>query len=187
MNTNNKKLLILTLTLMALLSLFALFTGCGKPLLPPVKEIINTTDKTTVNTTDITEIDRNRAITDTINILIGQIRTGQKECDSVCQEAIDFYFSQLNYQKASGENKYKILYDKHTKLLTAYINLQETANKTTVIRKDSIVYRDNFKYKEVPVITNIVPWYMRYSAYAGWVLTPLFLVFAVRKIKSLIA
>lgn len=179
-----RKLLAVALSAMLCLFLLAAFTGCAKPPLPPAKETDNTTKNTTVNHTDIKEIDRNKAVADSLQILIGQIRTGKKDCDSVCQEAVDRLLEQLNTKKTSGDNSYGVYYDKYSKLLIAYTNLAETKTEKVYINNDSIVYQDRFIKKEIPVTVKYTPWYYKYPAYFGWACLLFICGFIISKIRT---
>lgn len=184
MRLKDRTWLMITLSAMMVLFAFALLTGCGKPLLPPVKETIENNTNTTVNHTDKKEIDRSKAVADSLKIVIAKISTDKKECDSVCQKALDQLLEQINHQKVSGKNSYGFLWDKHKRLLTAYANLAETVNQKTVITKDSIVYRDKLIKKEIPVTIKYTPWYYKYPAYFGWACFLLLCGYLLSKFKS---
>lgn len=175
--------LIITLSAMMVLSAFALLTGCAKPPLPPATEITENKESTTVTHTEKKEIDRNKAVADSLLIVIGQIRTSKKDCDSVCQEAVNQMFEQINHKKVSGDNSYGFLWDKHKKLLIAYANLAETVNQKTETGKDSIVYIDRYTKKEIPVTVKYTPWYYKYPAYFGWACFLLLCGYLISKFK----
>ncbi|ALM50304.1 hypothetical protein AMR72_16285 [Flavobacterium psychrophilum] len=173
----------LTLVAMCLLSLLALVIGCAKPPLPPAKESSQETNNTTVNHTDKTEIDRNKAVNDSLKIVIGDIRTGLAVCDSLCELELSRVLQQLNHAKTSGDNSYGILYDKYKKQLTMYANLAETVNTLSKSTKDSIVYKDKLFTKEIPVVVKYTPWYYEYPAYFSWASLLLFIAYALYKIR----
>ncbi|RDI07038.1 hypothetical protein [Flavobacterium sp. AG291] len=161
-----------------------LIASCGKPPLPTVKETDNTTQNTTVNTIATKEIDRNKAIADSLQVVIGKIRTSKKECDSVCQEAIDKILEQVNTNKVSGDNKYGVYYDKYRNLLIAYQNLAETKSEKNYVSRDSIVYIDKLKTKEIPVVVKFTPWYYKYPAYFGWACLLFFCGYLISKVRT---
>lgn len=179
-----RTLLFRTLIAMTVLFVLALVTGCGKQHLPQTKETDITTNDTKVTQKDIKEIERNKAVADSLKILIGEIRTGIKDCDSVCQEALDHRMEQINTNKTSGNNSYGVYYDKYNKLLVAYTNLAETKSEKIYVRNDSIVYRDRFLKKEIPVVVKYTPWYYKYPAYFGWACILFICGFLISKIRS---
>lgn len=184
MKSKEIKELFFVLLAMALLSAFALLAGCSKPPLPTVTEKQQENSNTTVIQYGTTEIDRSKAITDSLKIIIGDIRTGMASCDSLCQDEMTRLLGQLNHEKVSGDNKYGILYDKYKKQLIMYSKLAETVNTSSIVTKDSIVYVNKNYTKEIPVTTNIIPWYYKYSAYIGWAFLFILAGYLIFKIRS---
>lgn len=191
MKKNDKVAGICVGSLVLILCVFAMLISCGKR---PTQIITTETidhSKETINTNQNIKIetDRNKAIIDSLIITIGRVKTSKPECDSICQENLDHVLEQLNHLKISGDNRFGILYNKHTKLLTAYAKLGETINQKTEEKKDSIRGFDQFKEKkstkEIPV--EFTPNYMKYSAYFGWACMLLIILWLSNKVRSWIS
>lgn len=73
---------------------------------------------------------RNQEIVDSLKILIGNVKTERKECDSVCQTAIDRLLSQINTSKISGANSYNVNYNSKDKSLNFNSKIGATETKT---------------------------------------------------------
>lgn len=110
-----------------------------KPLVETKTVIIDNKELTKVKN----ELNRSKAINDSLFVLFGNIKTAKKECDSVCQEAVDRAMENVNNKKTSGGNNFGVYYDKYKKMLTAYANLEETISE----RKDSI----HTEYKAITI------------------------------------
>lgn len=152
-----------------------LFAGCKakQPPLVEKTEIITTDDKTlSVNT----ELEKSRAINDSLFSIIGRLRTAKPECDSVCNEALQRQLESFNNRKVSGGNEFGVYYDRYRKMLVAYAKLEETVSK----RKDSIrtEYRTITEYKEKPVLVPAV-WtkWDRFFYWTGLVFWPVLILF----------
>lgn len=115
----------------------------------------------TVNSDSIYQskvITRNQAINDSLKIIIGQVRTEKKECDSVCQIAIDRVLSQLNTKKTSGSNSYGVFYDSKDKSLN--LNAAIGATKSDSVFYKEIIYRTKTIYsqRDIPVHLPLPKW-----------------------------
>lgn len=75
-------------------------------------------------------ITRNKAIADSVKIVIGKIKTEKRECDSVCQTAIDRVLSQLNSKKASGDIGYNLFYNPKDNSLNFNTHVGETTTES---------------------------------------------------------
>ncbi|MGQ2982127.1 hypothetical protein [Flavobacterium sp.] len=182
MNNNAQKGWGCCLALFIILLCLTALVGCGRKPLPTKETAITdtTTHNTTVNSQVNETTDRNRAIFDQLIATLGQIRTGDKNCDTICQEAMDNYLSQLNHVKQSGTNNYQLLYDKNQKQLKLIVELGETIDHLKAEKHDSIVYLDRLKTKTITETKYKVTDFWRYSAYLGWAFAA-FLVFKASK------
>lgn len=120
-----------------------------------------TKETTTVNHDSIFQsrvITRNKAITDSLKIVIGKVRTEKKECDSVCQTAIDRILSQFNNKKSSGDNSVETFYNPKDKSLNINTKVGETKNDSLkfywYITKTKTVY----SHRDIPVDKPIPKW-----------------------------
>lgn len=100
----------------------------------------------------------NKEIIDSLKIVIGRIYTDKKECDSVCQIAVDRLLSQLNTKKTSGDNSFGAFYDKKDKSLN--FNARVGATKNDSISFTKIIYRTKtvYSHKDIPVNRSIPKW-----------------------------
>ena len=110
------------------------------------------------STSHIQIIDNNKAIIDSLSIVIGQIKTAKPECDSVTQVAIDNLLRTLNTSKQSGENGYKIKYNELLKRLELVIKIGATKNEVTKDFKLKDVFYDRFITKTITVKEPLAKW-----------------------------
>lgn len=178
-------------SLVLILCVFAMLISCGKRPSPSIETEATDHSKETIATNQTTKIvtDRNKAIIDSLIIVIGRVKTSKPECDSICQETLDHVLEQLNHLKVSGDNRFGVLYDKHKKLLKSYASIAETLNKTTEVEKDSIrgfdQVKSNKSIQKIPV--KYTPKYILYSAYFGWVCMLLIILWLGKKVRSWIS
>lgn len=94
----------------------------------------------------------NGAVNDSLFVQIGFLKTALKQCDSVCNEALQNELAKINSRKKSGNNETGFYYDKYRNLLVAYSKLEATVNH----RKDSIVNK-YYAVKTIRKETHTVP------------------------------
>lgn len=107
------------------LTVIAVCTSC-KSVQTPVVETLKTVEKN--NLTDTTKIlvNRNKAIVDSLKIVIGKYKTAKPDCDSITNAAITDVLSRINSNKSSGDNRLGFYYDKLNQTLVAYGQIAET-------------------------------------------------------------
>jgi hypothetical protein len=177
--------------LVLILCVIAMFISCGKR--PAVSTNTETIDysKESIATNQTSKIvtDRNKAIIDSLIVVIGRVKTSKPECDSICQETLDHALQQLNHLKISGDNRFGVLYDKHTKLLKAYANIAETLNQVSEVKKDSFRGVNKIITKRITqkIPVEYTPDYMRYSAYFGWACMLFVILWISKKVRSWIS
>ncbi len=158
--------------------ILVLWMSCApKKSLPSVDQ----TDITIKNRELYNEVDRNKAIVDSLMIYIGRIKTGRPECDSVCQETVNKLLSQLNTKKSSGDNSYGIFYDKYNQMLTMYANLAETVNQKSELKENNDHYF--LKTTKIPVPANFSK-EQEFNIWVGrlfWVFLLIAIAFWIRK------
>ncbi len=141
---------------------------------PTVTEENNTKDssRTEIATDHKKEI--NKAVADSLAKLIPLIKTGDSNCDSICNEKCNELLESLNFYKQSGDNNYKLIFDKHKRLLSFTANLEETISELKT--KSEIKERHFLKTikitKKVPV--QYIPFWVKVLAWIGGI-TSLFL------------
>lgn len=111
-----------------------LFVGCGskKSISENKEENTKETNNTFVATNDKTTI--SQAVEDSILKKIPFIKTGVKDCDSICNEKVDDLLEQLDFYKKSGDNLQQMYYNRVGRYLTINMKLQETISQL----KDSV-------------------------------------------------
>jgi len=184
-----KKALIYWFSFLLLLAAITVVpVACGKkPLLP---ETITTETNHKSNLFTSHETETSQAIIDSLKLIIGDLKTSRPDCDSVCQQALNQKLRQLNTEKRSGDNGYKIMYDEVKKQLDIALKVAATQNT-----KEKVVdYKEDSKERivEKPVRVEFIPDFWRYSAYFGWLcaaILALWITFKVGKswlpVKSL--
>lgn len=142
-----KKLLILFILVVA---------GCK-----PVTKIIEVpVIERTTDTIIITQInDVERPIYDTIVQFIN--------VDDKCREELNMVLSTFNTSKSSGQNSYKIKYDKARQQLRTYIRINGSQNKTTETLQKTKIEKDKVIRVEVPVYTNVLKWWQKALMWVG--------------------
>jgi len=179
MKTQYAKPLLTFTGLLAIFILVTVMAGCGRK---PMASNATVTDKVTLEqNTNNTTTQENAAINDTLTLVSGEVKTGKPDCDTLCQAEVDRLLTQLQHQKTSGGNSYGVLYDKHPRLLKMYANLAATKNITVeTIRLKTVTD----KYSITKTVTkSYTPWYMRYSAYVGWLAAAYLLYKAYSKLN----
>ena len=131
-----------------------LFVGCGakKTVSENKEEVSKETSNTFIATNDKTTI--SQAVQDSISKKIPFIKTGVKDCDSICNEKVDDLLEQLDFYKKSGDNLQQMYYNREKRLLTINTKLQETVSQL----KDSVkVEEKNFTKTITKTITITKP------------------------------
>jgi hypothetical protein len=115
-------------------------------------------------------LDRSLAIKDDFRFTFPTITTGVtklKDCDSLCNQRVKEALASVNTSKSSGNNSYKLYYDKFNNQLVLNTSLGETVSK----QKDSIAILQKSlldiksTIKEIPV--RFIPTWIKYLAGFG--------------------
>ena len=150
-----------------------LLLGC-KSVQKVVEVPVRTTTVDTIKTSEITNEEReyNQAIFDSLVITINEIKTGvSKDCDSICNEKIQNELSKISSSKHSGDNFYKLEYDKLSKKLKLINKIGKTQNIKKETSKDketsSVVYQDVIVEVPVEIEVNILTWWQKILMWCG--------------------
>lgn len=115
-------------------------------------------------------IDRSLAINDDFRFTFPTITTGAtkvKDCDSLCNQRIKDALANVSTSKSSGNNSYKLYYDKYTNQLVLNAKIGETINQQldsiTILNKELFVAKSSVK--EIPV--KYIPTWIKYLAGFG--------------------
>jgi hypothetical protein len=148
---------------------------------------IVSTDKTVqierINSDSTSVTQTSKAIDDMLAVTIPPVQTSRKDCDSVCQLALDRSLSMLNITKQSGDIKYRLLYNKYTRLLTMQANIGQTENRATAVNKDRYFNTTRTVVTKIPV--QFVPAFIKYSAWFGWLCAVCLVVWIIKKIYTI--
>ena len=92
----------------------------------------------------------NQVIDDKLITPVVQSSTGNRKLDSLVNAKVDEILSKLNTSKDSGDNSYKLIYDKLAKQLEFYSKMAQTKNENTVTKatNDKTV----IQIKKIPVV-----------------------------------
>lgn len=134
--------------LVLLISFFGLLTGCSSA--RKLKQE-NTTIKNEVQKKDSTKnVVINQAIDDKLITPIVQSQTGNAVFDSLVNTKVDEILSKLNTSKNSGDNSYKLIYDRLTKQLEFYAKIAQTKNENTAVKNENT--KTIIQVKKIPVV-----------------------------------
>ena len=91
----------------------------------------------------------NEAINDTLITPVVQSDTGNKVLDSLVNTKVDEILQKLNTSKTSGDNAYRLMYDKLKKQLEFYSKISQTKNESVQVKKqkDKVI----IQIKKIPV------------------------------------
>lgn len=92
----------------------------------------------------------NQAIDDKLVTPITQSQTGNVVFDSLVNAKVDEILSKLNTAKNSGDNSYKLIYDKLKKQLEFYAQIAQTQNENTAVKHEKI--KTIIQVKKIPVL-----------------------------------
>ncbi|ESU18991.1 hypothetical protein FCR2A7T_24020 [Flavobacterium cauense R2A-7] len=92
----------------------------------------------------------NRAIEDKLITPIAQSQTGNAVFDSLVNAKVDEILSKLNTAKNSGDNGYKLIYDKLKKQLEFYVQIAQTKNENTTVKNEKV--KTIIQVKKIPVV-----------------------------------
>ena len=115
--------------MLLILLVASFFVASCKSKKPTITEENNTKDSSRIEIKTDHKKEINKAVADSIAKLIPLIKTGDKNCDSICNEKCDELLESLNFYKQSGDNNYNLLFDKHKRLLSFTANLEETISE----------------------------------------------------------
>jgi len=92
----------------------------------------------------------NKAIDDKLITPIVQSETGNPVFDSLVNAKVDEILSKLNTSKISGDNGYKLIYDKLKKQLEFYAQIAQTKNENTAVKNQKV--KTIIQVKKIPIV-----------------------------------
>lgn len=152
-----KKALTYFLSILIVLLFSSLFlVGCKAK--QPLQEWKETTTINHDSINNVRVIIRSIAINDSLKIVIGKIKTERKECDSVCQIAIDRLLSQLNSKKSSGSNSVETKYDPKDNSLNINTKVGETKSDIQKLYYKITITKTVYSHKDIPIDKPLPKW-----------------------------
>lgn len=97
----------------------------------------------------------NQRINDKLFISVPEVRTINKDCDSLAQDAVNRFASSIKSEKTSGSNSVKIGFDKEKNAISIEANVGETKNKSET--KIQII-KQKIPVKYVPKYVQVFAW-----------------------------
>lgn len=144
------------------------------------KETIKDSIRENINVKEQKEI--SKEINDSIVKSIPEIKTGSKDCDSICNIRVNEMLKQFEFYKRSGDNSYQILFDENKRLLIINANMKAQLSQ----KKDSISnksnFKDNSKEKIIEVPVNILTKEQKINVWTGRSFWVLFLIWIAYRI-----
>lgn len=143
--------------MLLIMLLASIFLNSCKAKKPTVNQDTNVKDSSRYELVENYKKEVNKAVSDSITKILPLIKTGDKNCDSICNDKCNELLEQANFYKQSGNNNYKLLFDKHKRLLSFTANLEETISELEskkeikerhFLKTKTIIIR---KYEEKPV------------------------------------
>lgn len=134
--------------ILVLLVLALLFCSCSEAKKYQEQNTIVKSDIQKLDSTKVAQI--NKGIEDRLITPVLQSKTSNPVLDSLVNAKVDEILQKLNTSKTSGDNSYKLLYDKLTKQLEFYTKIGQTANEKTKVKQQSD--KTIIQIKKVPVI-----------------------------------
>ncbi len=152
--------------LLILLVASLLVVGC-RTKKPTITEETNTKD----SSRNVIEIDYkkeiNKAVADSIAKFLPTIKTGNKNCDSICNEKCNELLEQANFYKKSGDNNYKLYFDKEKRLLSFVANLEATISDLQSKKE----IKERFFVRNIKITKTIkekyIPFWVKVLAWIG--------------------
>lgn len=129
-------------------------TSCGSTRQTPQPTTVennNTVDNTIKSDTLETKIVERPGLEIENTKPIPEIKTGNKNCDSICNAEKDKIFESLNSKVKAGKNELGFVYNKLDKTLTAYGKLQASFDSVTKQKKSFIRYITITKEKTITI------------------------------------
>ncbi|GEC80147.1 hypothetical protein FAQ01_30170 [Flavobacterium aquatile] len=92
----------------------------------------------------------NQAIDDKLITPVVQSNTGNRKLDSLVNVKVDEILSKLNTSKNSGDNSYKLIYDKLAKQLEFYSKIAQTKNENSTTKTTN--GKTIIQIKKIPIV-----------------------------------
>lgn len=139
-----------------------LLASCGKKAI----ESTHTIERITTHKRDsVVNREISKAISDSLFVAIGNIKTSKPECDSITNAKIQELLRQISSMKKSGNNELGFYYDEINKKLVAYGKVGQSIDEKIKILNDLLDKTTDKEIKEIPV--EYIPKWVQYLAWLG--------------------
>jgi hypothetical protein len=125
-------------------------------------EYVQKSEKEVKKRDSVARVVVNGAIKDQLHLWVPEINTKDGAFNTRCTEEIDRLLQQLNTEKSSGNNSYKMFYDIEKRLIALKVQIQETSSRESSVANthfkqiDYTKEIDAYVYKKIRVI----PWWL---------------------------
>lgn len=170
--------------ILLMLTISVLPVGCSA-FKKPQKVVVQTENTSTVDSLllEIKKLTKvNREINDKTSIYIPDLNTGNTECDSICNARMREMLVTVNRVIESGNNKYQLLYNEHSKTIDLLAKMAETQDSNTETNREQFKAEKREVVK--PEIIKVIPAFWRYSAYLGWAAALLIVLKIYNRVRS---
>lgn len=151
-----------TLIILLIAGLFLFISSCGKK---PI-ESTHTIERITTHKRDsVVNREISKAISDSLFVAIGNIKTSKPECDSITNAKIQELLRQISSMKKSGNNELGFYYDEINKKLVAYGKVGQSIDEKIKILNDLLDKTTDKEIKEIPV--KYIPKWVQVLAWIG--------------------
>lgn len=144
-----------------ILIIIFVFCSCGafkKTITKKQNKQTTTTIEKAKDSTSVVE--NNKAIKDNAVINVPESNTGDVNFDKRVNEAVANVLKNINFNKQSGDNGYKLYYDAQLKQIKAQIAIAATQNKNTKTSENNNQETTVFEQFETYVKKVKLPWWM---------------------------
>lgn len=159
-------------------------TSCGSAKLPTTNTIEknNTVQNDSVNTS--TNVTIRPEVEIDIKKEVPEIKTGEKKCDSICNDKVEKLLNSYNQKVKQGKSELSIQYDKNKKLLTLYGKLQSSYD--SIVKTSSSKKKIYYITKTITITktTNELTKEQKFNVWVGRCFWLLLLIFIIYKIKK---
>lgn len=153
--------------LLLILLMASVFLNSCKSKKPTVNEETNVKDSSRYELVIDHKKEVNKKVADSIAKLLPLIKTGDKNCDSICNEKCNELLEQANFYKKSGDNNYKLVFDKNKRLLSFVANLEQTISELkTKSEKEAKIYKQT-KTITITQTKTFIPFWVKVLAWIG--------------------
>ncbi len=181
---NHKPLgfLFIFLGLLLLFSILLISCKAKQNTIENTSELATNRINNTVTTHTIT---RNPASADSLKRIVDSLRTGNRACDSLCNDRFYRFLQEAEMRRSSGGTATGIYYDKYKKMLVVYSNQAETISelrdKLSEQRFDSIIKKTVTIRIPVPATFSREQKFSLWTGRIFWVILAIYVIYRFRK------